>query len=61
MDIMAYTSTTPEHPAVAPVKRMSFDRAIRKIFPSTSKLTFNPLFKATVNACLLYTSDAADE
>lgn len=47
---MAYTSTTPEHPAVAPVKRMSFDRAIRKIFPSTSKLTFNPLFKATVNA-----------
>ena len=50
MDIMAYTSTTPEHPAIAPVKRMSLDRAIRKIFPSTSKLTFNPLFKATVNA-----------
>jgi SAM-dependent methyltransferase len=50
MDIMAYTSTTPEHPAIAPVKRMSFDRAIRKIFPSTSKLTFNPLFKAVVNA-----------
>lgn len=50
MDIMAYTSTTPEHPAMAPAKRMSFDRAIRKIFPSTSKLTFNPLFKAVVNA-----------
>lgn len=46
---MAYSSTTPEQ-AVAPVKRMSFDRAIRKIFPSTSKLTFNPLFKAAVNA-----------
>ena len=51
MNIMAYSSTTPEHAvAPAPVKRMSFDRAIRKIFPSTSKLTFNPLFKATVNA-----------
>ena len=37
MDIMAYSSTTPEQ-AIAPVKRMSFDRAIRKIFPSTSKL-----------------------
>ncbi len=46
---MAYSSTTPEQ-AIAPVKRMSFDRAIRKIFPSTSKLTFNPLFKAAVNA-----------
>ena len=45
---MTYTSTTPT-PA-APVKGLSFDRAIRKIFPSTSKLTFNPLFKATVNA-----------
>lgn len=49
MNIMAYSSTTSEQ-AAAPVKRMSFDRAIRKIFPSTSKLTFNPLFKATVNA-----------
>lgn len=44
---MAYTSTTP---ASVPVKRLSFDRAIRKVFPSTSKLTFNPLFKAMVNA-----------
>lgn len=46
---MAYTSTTLQRTA-KPVKRLSFDRAIRKIFPSTSKLTFNPLFKATVNA-----------
>jgi SAM-dependent methyltransferase len=45
---MTYTSATPT-PA-APVKRLSFDRAIRKLFPSTSRLTFNPLFKATVNA-----------
>jgi SAM-dependent methyltransferase len=45
---MTYTSATPT-PAV-PVKRLSFDRAIRKLFPSTSRLTFNPLFKATVNA-----------
>ncbi len=51
MNIMAYSSTTPEHSvATQPAKRMSLDRAIRKIFPSTSKLTFNPLFKATVNA-----------
>lgn len=47
---MAYSSTNPQPAAIAPVKRISFDRAIRKIFPSTSKLTFNPLFKATVNA-----------
>lgn len=43
---MTYTSTT----STAPAKGLSFDRAIRKVFPSTSKLTFNPLFKATVNA-----------
>jgi SAM-dependent methyltransferase len=53
MDIMTYPST-PSDNAVAPasssVKRLSFDRAIRRIFPSTSRLTFNPLFKATVNA-----------
>jgi len=30
--------------------RLSFDGLIRKIFPSTSLLTFNPLFKAIVNA-----------
>ena len=30
---MAYTSTTP---TVAPGKRFSFDRAVRKVFPSTS-------------------------
>src|SRR5512139_2645459 len=44
---MTYVSTTP---AAEPAKGLSFDRAIRKIFPSTSKLTFNPLFKLAVNA-----------
>ena len=34
----------------APVKRWSFDRAICKLFPPTSRLAFNPLFKATANA-----------
>ncbi len=46
---MTYSSASHDQ-AVAPVGRQSFDRAIRKIFPSTSKLTFNPLFKAVVNA-----------
>lgn len=32
------------------VKRLSFDRVVRKLFPSTSRLTFNPLFKAAINA-----------
>ena len=27
----------------------SFDRGIRKIFPSLSRLTFNPVFKFLVN------------
>jgi SAM-dependent methyltransferase len=45
---MTYTSAPPT-PAPA-IKRLSFDRAIRKLFPSTSLLTFNPLFKAAVNA-----------
>jgi len=45
---MSYTSATPT-PA-APARRLSFDRAIRRLFPSTSRLTFNPLFKAAVNA-----------
>ena len=31
---MSYTSATPT-PA-SPVKRLSFDRAIRRLFPSTS-------------------------
>jgi SAM-dependent methyltransferase len=45
---MAYSSVTPT-PA-APVRRLSFDRAIRKLFPSISLLTFNPLFRTTINA-----------
>ncbi len=31
-------------------KGSAFDRAIRKIFPSTSLLTFNPLFRTIINA-----------
>jgi SAM-dependent methyltransferase len=45
---MSITSAPPT--SAAPIKRVSFDRAIRKVFPSTSRLTFNPLFKAVVNA-----------
>jgi SAM-dependent methyltransferase len=44
---MAYSTANPGQAASS---RISFDSVIRKIFPSTSKLTFNPLFKATVNA-----------
>ena len=35
---------------VAAILKTSLDRALRKLFPSTSKLTFNPLFRAAVNA-----------
>ena len=46
---MAYTSTASREPG-STVSAFSFDRLIRKIFPSTSKLTFNPLFRTLVNA-----------
>jgi SAM-dependent methyltransferase len=45
---MAYTSANPGQAIGA--ARPSIDRALRKLFPSTSKLTFNPLFRAAVNA-----------
>ena len=45
---MAYTSASPE-PAVG-ASSVSLDRFLRRLFPSTSKLTFNPLFRAAVNA-----------
>jgi Methyltransferase domain len=45
---MAYTSANPGPAAGA--SGVSLDRALRKLFPSTSKLTFNPLFRWTVNA-----------
>jgi ubiquinone/menaquinone biosynthesis C-methylase UbiE len=45
---MAYTSASPG-PATAS-SGLSLDRLLRKLFPSTSKLTFNPLFRAAVNA-----------
>lgn len=44
---MSYSSATS---TTMPSKGLSFDRAIRKVFPSTSRLTFNPFFKAAVNA-----------
>lgn len=46
---MSYTTSASSTPAVPP-RRLSFDRAIRKLFPSTSLLTFNPFFKAAINA-----------
>jgi 2-polyprenyl-3-methyl-5-hydroxy-6-metoxy-1,4-benzoquinol methylase len=45
---MAYTSASPG-PATSS-SGLSLDRLLRKLFPSTSKLTFNPLFRAAVNA-----------
>jgi 2-polyprenyl-3-methyl-5-hydroxy-6-metoxy-1,4-benzoquinol methylase len=45
---MAYTSASPG-PATSS-GGISLDRLLRKLFPSTSKLTFNPLFRAAVNA-----------
>ena len=45
---MAYTSANAGQ--VGPARDASLDRALRKLFPSTSKLTFNPLFRAAVNA-----------
>jgi SAM-dependent methyltransferase len=46
---MAYTSATSRQAQSAP-GGLSLDRALRKLFPSTSKLTFNPLFRSAVNA-----------
>ena len=45
---MAYTSANAGQ--VGPARGASLDRALRKLFPSTSKLTFNPLFRAAVNS-----------
>src|SRR5580693_10747571 len=45
---MAYTSVPPG--SATPSSGLSLDRLLRRLFPSTSKLTFNPLFRATVNA-----------
>jgi SAM-dependent methyltransferase len=45
---MAYMSANPGQPTGT--GSLSLDRALRKLFPSTSKLTFNPLFRAAVNA-----------
>jgi len=46
---MTYPST-PLKRARSDLPRFSFDRAVRKLFPSTSLLTFNPLFRMTINA-----------
>jgi SAM-dependent methyltransferase len=45
---MAYTSANSGQPVGT--GSLSLDRALRKLFPSTSKLTFNPVFCAAVNA-----------
>ncbi len=45
---MAYTSAPPG--SATSSSGLSLDRLLRKLFPSTSKLTFNPLFRAAVNA-----------
>ncbi len=46
---MAYTSASSRQAVAA--GGVNLDRALRKLFPSTSKLTFNPLFRSAVNAC----------
>ena len=46
---MAFTSTTSGSTSRS-AAGLSIDRALRKLFPSTSKLTFNPLFRAVMNA-----------
>jgi SAM-dependent methyltransferase len=45
---MAYTSASCRQAVAA--GGVNLDRALRKLFPSTSKLTFNPLFRSAVNA-----------
>jgi hypothetical protein len=37
-------------PTSTDAKGSGFDRAIRKLLPSTSLLTFNPLFRTAINA-----------
>ncbi len=44
---MAYTSASLRQSVGT---GLSLDRLLRRLFPSTSKLTFNPLFRAVVNA-----------
>ncbi|MDR3420679.1 MAG: hypothetical protein P4L80_05465 [Xanthobacteraceae bacterium] len=44
---MTYTTASPKPPVSA---GFNLDHALRRLFPSTSRLTFNPLFRWTVNA-----------
>jgi ubiquinone/menaquinone biosynthesis C-methylase UbiE len=46
---MSYTSAGPGQASHAG-GWISLDRLLRRLFPSTSKLTFNPLFRSVVNA-----------
>jgi SAM-dependent methyltransferase len=46
---MSYTSANPRQASGA-AGGISLDRTLRRLFPSTSKLTFNPLFRSVVNA-----------
>jgi SAM-dependent methyltransferase len=43
-------TSVPFTKAGSDAKGSALDRAIRKIFPSTSRLTFNPLFRTIINA-----------
>jgi SAM-dependent methyltransferase len=45
---MTYAAASPKPPVGA--GGFNLDRALRRLFPSTSRLTFNPLFRWTVNA-----------
>jgi SAM-dependent methyltransferase len=44
---MTYTAASPRPPANA--GGFNLDHALRRVFPSTSRLTFNPMFRWTVN------------
>lgn len=44
------TDTSANFARTTDARGSTFDRAVRKLFPSTSLLTFNPLFRTIINA-----------
>ena len=44
------TDTSANFAKTTDAKGSTFDRAVRRLFPSTSLLTFNPLFRTIINA-----------
>ena len=44
------TDTSANFAKTTDARGSTFDRAVRKLFPSTSLLTFNPLFRTIINA-----------